>query len=77
MDGDLISVKMLITRVSFKPALIDTGCKCYSIVDKDPVTELRLPRVKIPPKPVTRFVKENTKKPLMEITEIVKFSIDI
>ena len=57
--------------------LIDTGCKCYSIVDKDFITELRLPRVKISPKPIIGFIKENTKEPWVEMTEIVKFSIDI
>ena len=77
MDGNSITVEILINGVLFKPALIDTGCECYSIVDKDLVTELRLPRVKIPPKPITGFVKENTKEPWVEITEIVKFSIDI
>ena len=63
MDGDLITVEALINGVSFKPALIDTGCKCYSIVDKDLITELRLPRVKIPPKSITGFIKENIKEP--------------
>ena len=43
--------------------LIDTGCECYFIVDKDLVTELRFPRVKIPPKPIMGFIKENTKEP--------------
>ena len=57
--------------------LIDTGCKYYSIVDKDFITELRLPRVKIPPELITGFIKENTKEPWVEITEIAKFSIDI
>ena len=77
MDGDSITVEVLINGVSFKPALIDTGCECYSIVDKDLVTELRFPRVKILPKLITGFVKENTKEPWVEITEIAKFSIDI
>ena len=77
MNGNLITVKVLINRVSFKPALINIGYKCYSIVDKDFVTELRLPRVKIPPKLITGFVKENTKEPWVEITEIAKFFIDI
>ena len=63
MDSDLIIVKVLINRVSFKPVLINTGYKCYSIVDKDLITELRLPRVKIPPKPTTGFIKENIKEP--------------
>ena len=43
--------------------LIDIGCECYSIVNKDFITELRLPRVKIPPKLIIGFVKENTKEP--------------
>ena len=77
MDGDSIIVKVLINRVSFKPTLINTGYKYYSIVDKDLVTKLRLSRVKIPPKPITSFVKENTKEPGVEIIKIVKFSIDI
>ena len=63
MDGDSITVKALINKVSFKLALMNTGCECYSIVDKDLITELRLPRVKIPPKPITSFIKENTKEP--------------
>ena len=60
-----------------KPILINTGYEYYSIVDKNLVTELRLPRIKIPPKPITSFVKKNTKEPEVEIIKIVKFSIDI
>ena len=63
MDNDLIIIEILINKVSFKPTLINTGYKYYSIVDKDLVIELRLPRVKIPPKPITGFIKENTKEP--------------
>ena len=77
MNGNSITVEILINGVLFKPALIDTGCKCYSIVDKDFITELRLPRVKIPLKPIISFIKENTKEPWVEITEIVKFFINI
>ena len=55
MDGDLIIVEVLINRVSFKPVLINTGCECYFIVDKDLITELRLPRVKIPLKTDYKF----------------------
>ena len=77
MDGNLITVEVLINGVSFKSALIDTGCECYSIVDKDLVTELRLPRIKIPPKPITGFIKEKIKEPWVEIIKIAKFSIDI
>ena len=46
-------------------------------MDKDLMIKLQLPRVKIPPKLITGFIKENTKKHGVEITEIVKFSIDI
>ena len=46
-------------------------------MDKNLITELRLPRVKIPPKPITGFIKENTKEHWVKITEIAKFSIDI
>ena len=46
-------------------------------MDKDLIIKLRFPRVKIPPKPIIDFVQENTKKPGVEITKIVKFSIDI
>ena len=63
MDNDSITVKVLINRVLFKPTLINTDYKYYSIVDKDLITELRLPRVKIPPKPIISFIKENTKEP--------------
>ena len=63
MDGDLITVKILINGISFKPALINTGCECYSIMDKNLIIELRLPRVKIPLKPITGFIKENIKEP--------------
>ena len=63
MDNDSITVKALINGISFKPILINTGYKYYSIVDKDLTTELRLPRVKIPLKPITGFIKENTKEP--------------
>ena len=43
--------------------LINIGYEYYSIVDKDLITELRLPRVKIPPKPIISFIKENIKEP--------------
>ena len=58
MDNDLITVEILINRVLFKLVLINIGCKCYSIVDKDFVTKLQFPRVKIPPKPITGFIKK-------------------
>ena len=77
MDNNLIIVKVLINGVSFKFVLINTGYKYYSIVDKNLITELRLPCVKIPPKPIIGFIKENTKEPWVKITEITKFSIDI
>ena len=77
MDGDLITVKVLINGVSFKFTLINTGCECYSIVDKDLITELRFPGVKILPKPITGFIKENTKESWVKITEITKFFINI
>ena len=44
---------------------------------KDLSIELRLPRIKIPPKSITGFVKKNTKEPGVEITKIAKFSINI
>ena len=77
MENDSITVEALINRVLFKFTLIDTGYEYYSIVDKDLITELRLPRLKIPPKPITGFIKENTKEPWVKITEIVKFFINI
>ena len=46
-------------------------------MDKDLVTELQFLRVKIPPKPIIGFIKENIKEPWVEITEIAKFFIDI
>ena len=77
MNSDLIIVKVLINRVLFKPVLINTGCECYFIMDKDFVMELRLPRVKIPLKPIIGFINENIKEPWVEIIKIVKFFIDI
>ena len=77
MDGDLIIIKVLINEVLFKPVLINIGYKCYSIVDKDLITELRLPRIKIPLKLIIGFIKENIKEPWVEIIEIIKFSINI
>ena len=44
MDSNSITVKILINGVSFKPTLINIGYKYYSIVDKNFITELRLPR---------------------------------
>ena len=63
MDSNLITVERLINGVLFKPTLINTGCECYSIVDKDFITELRFPRVKIPLKSIIGFIKENIKEP--------------
>ena len=40
MDGDLITVEVIINKVLFKPALINPGCEYYSIMDKDFITEL-------------------------------------
>ena len=77
MDSNLIIIKVLINRVSFKLMLINTGYKYYFIVDKDLITELRLPHIKISPNPITGFIKEKTKEPWVKITEITKFSIDI
>ena len=77
MDSNSITVEVLINGVSFKLALINTGYEYYSIVDKDLITELRLPRVKIPPKPITGFIKKNIQEPWVEITDIAKFFINI
>ena len=63
MNSDLITVEVLINGVLFKPVLIHIGYECYSIVDKDFVTELRFSRVKIPFKSIMGFIKENTKEP--------------
>ena len=76
MDGNSITVEILINKVLFKPVLINTGYKYYSIVNKDLIMELQLPRIKIPPKPITGFIKENIKEPWVKITEIAKFSIN-
>ena len=77
INDDSITVEVLINKVSFKPLLINTNCKYYSIVNKDLIIKLRLPRIKIPPKPIIGFIKENTKEPWIEITEIAKFFINI
>ena len=76
MDNDLITVKVLINGISFKFILINTGYKYYFIVDMDFITELQFPRIKIPLKPITGFIKKNTKEPWVKIIEITKFFID-
>ena len=63
MDNYLITVEVLINRVLFKPELINTDCEYYFIRDKNLITELQLLRVKIPPKQITGFIKENTRNP--------------
>ena len=63
MDGDLITIKVLINGVFFKLTLINTDYEYYFIMDKDLITKLRLPRVKIPLKPIIKFIKENIKEP--------------
>ena len=77
INNHLITVKVLINKVSFKPVLINTSYKYYYIVDKDFITELRFPRVKIPLEPIISFIKEKIKEPWIKITKITKFSIDI
>ena len=77
INGDLITVEILINGFLFKLILINTGCEYYSIMDKNLITKLRLQCVKIPPKPITGFVQENIKEPGVESIKIIKFSIDI
>ena len=77
MSNNLIIVEVFTNRVLFKPALINTGCKYYFIMDKDLIMELRFPRVKIPPESIIGFIQENIKEPWVEITEITKFFINI
>ena len=62
MNSDLITVEVLINRVLFKLVLINIGHECYFIVDKNLVTELRLPCIKLPLKPIIGFIKENIKE---------------
>ena len=72
-----MTVEVLINKVLFKFILINTGYKCYFIVDKDFIAELWFSRIKILPKPIIRFIKENIKEPWVKITAITKFFIDI
>ena len=37
---------------------INTGCEYYSIVDKNLIMKLRLPRVKFPLKSIIGFIKK-------------------
>ena len=46
-------------------------------MDKNFTVELRFPRIKIPPKPITGFIKENTKEPWVKIIKIATFFIYI
>ena len=77
MDSDLIIVEVLINKVLFKLILINTGCQYYSIINKNLIIKLPLLCIKILLKLIIGFIKENTKEPGVEITEIAKFSIDI
>ena len=77
MDNNLITVKIWINGILFKPVLINTGYKCYSIMNKNLIIELQLPRVKIPPKSITSFIEEYIKEPWVKIIEIMRFSINI
>ena len=77
MNSNLIIIKVLINGVSFKSVLMNTGYEYYSIVIKNLTTELPFPRVKILPKSITGFIKENIKEPWVKITEIIKFFINI
>ena len=63
MDGNLITVGILINGVLFKAILINIGYKYYSIVDKNLIVKLRLLSIKILPKLITGFVQENIKEP--------------
>ena len=63
MDDDLITVKVLINRVLFKFILMNIGYEYYFIIDKNLITELRLPRVKVLLKLITNFIKENNEEP--------------
>ena len=77
MDGDLITMEILMSELLFRPVLINTGYEYYSIMNKDLVMRLRLPRVKILLKLVTGFIKENTEEPGVEIIKIIKFFMNI
>ena len=46
-------------------------------MDKNLIIKLRLPRIKIPLKLIINFIKKDTKEPGVEITKIIKFSINI
>ena len=46
-------------------------------MNKNFTMELRFPRIKIPPKPITGFIKKNTKEPWVKIIKIAKFFIHI
>ena len=67
----------MVNKISYKLTLINTNFKCYSIVDKNLITDLWFPRVKIPLKPITGFIKENIKEPGVEIIKIAKIFINI
>ena len=75
MDGNFITVEVLINGVLFKAVLINISCECYFIMDKDFITELRFLHIKILRKPILGFIKENIKELWVEITEIRNFSL--
>ena len=47
------------------------------ILDKNLITELRFPRIKILLRSIIGFIKEDTKEPCVEIIEIIKFFMNI
>ena len=46
-------------------------------MDKDFIIKLQFPRIKILPKLIIDFIKENIKEPRVEIIKIAKLSINI
>ena len=58
MNSNLIIIKVLMNGVSIKPMLINTGCECYSIMNKNLIIKLQLPCVKILLKPIINFAKK-------------------
>ena len=63
MDNNLITVKIIINKILFKPILININYKYYFIIDKDFIIKLQFPRIKILLKLNIKFIEKNIQEP--------------
>jgi hypothetical protein len=61
-----------VNRIQFTRALVDSGCRCYIIVNKSLVQALDLPRIKIRPRVLDGVVPNQ-----YQITHATYFDLDV